>query len=349
MPPPAPTSPSPHANAFRDRTLLVTGGTGSFGQALIERMLQTAIAEIRVFSRDEEKQERMRRRFADRRMRFYIGDVRDPAALDDAMRNVDYVFHAAALKQVPSCEFYPLEAVKTNVLGAENVMRSAVQHGIKVCVVLSTDKAVYPINTMGMSKALMEKLMVAKSRLTSNSETVLCATRYGNVMGSRGSIIPHFIEQIRTGKAITVTDPDMTRFMMSLDESVDLVLTAFARASSGDIFVRKSPACTVGDLAEALNALLDANAPIRIIGARHGEKLHETLVSREEMAVVEDLGDYYRIPADNRDLNYDLAFAPGADSLASNRDYTSDSTRRLSRNELVAQLHALGFGAPAHA
>ena len=314
---------------FDGATLLVTGGTGSFGHALVDRALRTDIGEIRIFSRDEEKQDRMRRAIGDKRLRFYVGDVRDPKAVSDAMHRVDFVFHAAALKQVPSCEFYPMEAIKTNAIGAENVLSSAVDREVRACVVLSTDKAVYPINAMGMSKALMEKLMVAKSRLTESGGTVLCATRYGNVMGSRGSAIPYFRDQIRAGSPVTVTDPNMTRFLMSLPESVELVLTAFNLARSGDIFVRKAPACTVGDLAEALKALHGSNVPTRIIGTRHGEKLFETLVSREEMVIAEDIGDYYRIPADVRDLNYDVYFNVGSDRLSAAGEYTSHNTERL--------------------
>ena len=310
-------------------TLLVTGGTGSFGHALIERVLGSDIGEIRVFSRDEEKQDQMRRRLRDRRLRFHVGDVRDPAAVADVMRGVDHVFHAAALKQVPSCEFHPLEAIKTNVLGAENVLRSAVDEKVKACVVLSTDKAVYPINAMGMSKALMEKLMVAKSRLTEPGGTVLCATRYGNVMGSRGSVIPYFVDQLEQGRPLTVTDPKMTRFLLSLPDSVDLVLTAFNRARTGDIFIRKAPASTIGDLAEALRTVYGSTVPVQVIGTRHGEKLFETLVSREEMAIAEDLGDYYRIPADNRDLNYGLYFEEGSKAFTEATEYTSHNTERL--------------------
>jgi len=326
-------------------TLLVTGGTGSFGHALIERVLLSDIGEIRVFSRDEEKQDRMRRDLGDRRLRFYVGDVRDSAAVADAMHDVDHVFHAAALKQVPSCEFYPMEAIKTNVLGAENVLRSAVEEGVQACVVLSTDKAVYPINAMGMSKALMEKLMVAKSRLTAPGGTVLCATRYGNVMGSRGSVIPYFVDQLARGKALTVTDPAMTRFLLSLADSVDLVLTAFTRARSGDIFIRKAPACTIGDLAEAMKGAYGSTVATQVIGTRHGEKLYETLVSREEMAIAEDIGDYYRIPADTRDLNYSLYFDDGSQKLSEAVEYTSHNTERLDV-EGVRDLLATKLGIP---
>lgn len=329
-------------------TLLVTGGTGSFGHALIERVLASDIGEIRVFSRDEEKQDRMRRALRDRRLRFYIGDVRDAGAVSDAMRGVDHVFHAAALKQVPSCEFYPMEAIKTNVLGAENVLRSAVEEAVQACVVLSTDKAVYPINAMGMSKALMEKLMVAKSRLTEPGGTVLCATRYGNVMGSRGSVIPYFADLLARGRPLTVTDPAMTRFLLSLPDSVDLVLTAFNRARSGDIFIRKAPACTIGDLADAMRMAYGSTTPTEIIGTRHGEKLYETLVSREEMAVADDLGDYYRIPADSRDLNYGLYFEEGSQALSEAVEYTSHNAERLDIDGVRALL-AAKLGIPGQA
>ncbi|MEF2549662.1 polysaccharide biosynthesis protein [Aurantimonas sp. E1-2-R+4] len=314
---------------FEDKTLLITGGTGSFGNAVLTRFLNSDFNEIRVFSRDEKKQEDMRLALRDDRLKFYIGDVRDYGSVDDAVRGVDYIFHAAALKQVPSCEFYPMEAIKTNVLGAENVLRAAIAHGVSRCVVLSTDKAVYPVNAMGLSKAMMEKVMVAKSRLSDSSKTVVCATRYGNVMASRGSVIPLFLEQIRIGKPLTITDPAMTRFLMSLEESVDLVLYAFNNARPGDIFVQKAPASTVGDLAQALRELLNPDAQTRVIGTRHGEKLYESLVSREEMVRAEDLGGYYRIPADARDLNYDKYFVEGEREIAQIDDYTSHSTHRL--------------------
>jgi UDP-glucose 4-epimerase len=314
---------------FKDKVLLITGGTGSFGNAVLSRFLHTDFAEIRVFSRDEKKQEDMRLRLKNDRVKFYIGDVRDYDSVHDALRGVDHVFHAAALKQVPSCEFYPMEAVRTNVVGAENVMRAAIANRVRRCVVLSTDKAVYPINAMGLSKAMMEKVMVAKSRLCDPAETVLCATRYGNVMASRGSVIPLFLSQLQAGKPLTVTDPAMTRFLMSLEESVDLVLYAFENARPGDIFVQKAPASTVGDLATAMRELLRADVPIQVIGTRHGEKLFESLVSREEMARAEDLGSYYRIPADTRDLNYDKYFIEGDAGIAAIDDYTSHNTRRL--------------------
>jgi UDP-glucose 4-epimerase len=314
---------------FSGKTLLVTGGTGSFGNAVLSHFIQSDFAEIRIFSRDEKKQEDMRLALKDRRLKFYIGDVRDRTAVDDAVRGADYIFHAAALKQVPSCEFYPMEALKTNVIGAENVMRAAIANGVRRCVLLSTDKAVYPVNAMGLSKAMMEKMMIAMSRLAKVDNTVLCATRYGNVMASRGSVIPLFLDQIRQNRPLTVTDPNMTRFLMSLDESVDLVLYAFEHARPGDIFVQKSPASTIGDLAVAIRELLQGENPIQIIGTRHGEKLYESLVSREEMVRAEDLGTYYRIPADSRDLNYNKYFTEGLCQVSKGVDYTSHNTRRL--------------------
>lgn len=326
---------------FKNKTLLITGGTGSFGNAVLQRFLASDVAEIRIFSRDEKKQEDMRLSLKSDRVKFYIGDVRQYDSVHDALRGVDYVFHAAALKQVPSCEFYPMEAMRTNVMGAENVMRAAIEHDIKRCVVLSTDKAVYPINAMGISKAMMEKVMVAKSRLSDASGTVLSATRYGNVMASRGSVIPLFLDQLRQGKPLTLTDPNMTRFLMSLEESVDLVLYAFEHARPGDIFVQKAPASTVGDLAQALRELTGSSSEIKIIGTRHGEKLYESLVSREEMARAEDLGGYYRIPADSRDLNYNKYFVEGETEVSRFEDYTSHSTRRLSVEEVKETLMRL--------
>jgi len=314
---------------FKDKVLLITGGTGSFGNAVLDRFLHSDFAEIRIFSRDEKKQEDMRLRLKNDKVKFHIGDVRHYDSVHDALRGVHYVFHAAALKQVPSCEFYPMEAVRTNVVGAENVMRAAIAHGVRRCVVLSTDKAVYPINAMGMSKAMMEKVMVAQSRLCDPGRTVLCATRYGNVMASRGSVIPLFLQQLREGRELTITDPRMTRFLMSLEESVDLVLYAFHHARPGDIFVQKAPASTVGDLAQAMRELLGRDNPVRVIGTRHGEKLYESLVSREEMARAEDLGGYYRIPADARDLNYDKYFVTGETHISESEDYTSHNTTRL--------------------
>ena len=326
---------------LKNQTLLITGGTGSFGNAILERFINSDLAEIRVFSRDEKKQEDMRLRLKNERVKFYIGDVRDINSVRDAMQGVDFVFHAAALKQVPSCEFYPIEAVQTNVLGAENVMRAAIDNGVQKCVVLSTDKAVYPINAMGMSKALMEKVMVAKSRLCDSGMITLCATRYGNVMGSRGSVIPLFAEQIQSGNPITLTDPKMTRFLMSLDDSVNLVLYAFENAKPGDIFVQKSPACTMGDLVTAMQNLLGQSSQVQVIGTRHGEKVFESLVSREEMARAEDLGDYYRIPADSRDLNYAKYFSLGKLALSKLDDYTSHNTTRLDVSQVMQTLKKL--------
>jgi UDP-N-acetylglucosamine 4,6-dehydratase/5-epimerase len=326
---------------FKDKTLLITGGTGSFGQAVLQRFLDSDFAEIRIFSRDEKKQEDMRIAIKNDKVKFYIGDVRQYDSIHDAMNGVNYVFHAAALKQVPSCEFYPMEAVRTNVLGAENVMRAAIDHKVQRCVVLSTDKAVYPINAMGLSKALMEKVMVAKSRLCDPGKTVLCATRYGNVMASRGSVIPLFLDQIANGLPLTITDPNMTRFLMSLEESVDLVLFAFKNACPGDIFVQKAPASTIGDLAQAINELLQREAIIKVIGTRHGEKLYESLISREEMARAEDFGDYFRIPADSRDLNYAKFFIDGEPNISDFVDYTSHNTTRLTLDSVKKVLQKL--------
>ena len=329
---------------FKNKTLLITGGTGSFGNAVLERFLDSDVGEIRIFSRDEKKQEDLRLALSNDKVKFYIGDVRNIDSVQDAMQGVDYVFHAAALKQVPSCEFYPMEAVQTNILGAENVMRAAIANGVERCIVLSTDKAVYPINAMGLSKAMMEKLMVAKSRLSGmakNSKTIVCATRYGNVMGSRGSVIPLFTQQLQAGKALTLTDPNMTRFLMSLDDSVNLVLYAFEHAKPGDIFVQKSPASTIGDLVAAMQSLFNKSGQVQVIGTRHGEKLFETLVSREEMARAQDLGDYYCIPADSRDLNYAKYFSEGKLTLPNFDDYTSHNTRRLTIPEVVETLKKL--------
>jgi UDP-glucose 4-epimerase len=314
---------------FKNKVLLITGGTGSFGNAVLKRFLHSDISEIRIFSRDEKKQEDMRIALNSDKLKFYIGDVRNYDSIHDALRGVDYVFHAAALKQVPSCEFYPIEAVRTNVLGAENVMRAAIANEVKRCVVLSTDKAVYPINAMGISKAMMEKVMVAKSRLCDPGKTVLSATRYGNVMASRGSVIPLFLDQLQSGRPLTVTDPSMTRFLMTVEESVDLVLYSFENARPGDIFVQKAPASTVGDLAQAMKELLKRDNEIKIIGTRHGEKLYESLLSREEMARAEDLGGYYRVPADSRDLNYAKYFVEGETDVSAFDDYTSHNTHRL--------------------
>ena len=328
---------------FEGKTLLITGGTGSFGNAVLQRFLTTNIAEIRIFSRDEKKQEDMRIAINNPKLKFYIGDVRCLDSVDSAMKGVDFVFHAAALKQVPSCEFYPMEAVRTNILGAENVLNAAIANHVRKLIVLSTDKAVYPINAMGLSKAMMEKLMVAKSRCTELSGTVLCATRYGNVMASRGSVIPLFVKQIKEGRALTVTDPNMTRFLMSLGDSVDLVLYAFSHAVSGDIFVQKAPASTILDLAIAVNEIFRADNEIKIIGTRHGEKLYESLVTREEMARSVDLGGYYRIPADTRDLNYNKYFVEGQVEVSRIEDYTSHNTRRLSVAEVKDLLLDLDY------
>jgi len=328
---------------LEDKVLLITGGTGSFGSTVVRRFLKNDVREIRIFSRDEKKQEDMRIALNDDKAKFYIGDVRDYDSVCDAMRGVDYVFHAAALKQVPSCEFYPMEAVRTNIWGAENVLNAAVANGVKRVVVLSTDKAVYPINAMGISKAMMEKIMVAKSRLRSEDETVLCATRYGNVMASRGSVIPLFVDLIKSGKPLTVTDPEMTRFLMSLEDSVDLVIHAFKHAKQGDIFVRKAPASTVGDLAQAMKELFSAKNPIQIIGTRHGEKLYESLLSREEMARAEDMDRYYRIPSDDRDLNYAKYFVEGERSVSACEDYTSHNTERLNVAQVKELLLTLEF------
>jgi len=322
---------------FKNKVLMITGGTGSFGNTVLKRFLSTDVREIRIFSRDEKKQEEMRIALNHPKLKFYIGDVRDYESIHQAMKGVDYVFHAAALKQVPSCEFYPLEAVRTNVLGSENVMNAAIARGVKRVVMLSTDKAVYPINAMGISKAMMEKFMMAKARMQNDGETVICATRYGNVMASRGSVIPLFVEQLKSGKPLTITDPNMTRFLMSLEDSVDLVLHAFEHGEQGDIFVQKAPASTVDDLANALKELFRKDNPIRVIGTRHGEKLYESLISREEMVKAEDMGGYYRIPADNRDLNYAQYFSEGEERISDQEDYTSHNTERLN----IAQVKAL--------
>lgn len=314
---------------FKDKTLLITGGTGSFGNAVLQRFLDTDIGEIRIFSRDEKKQEDMRITLSNPKLKFHIGDVRFYDSVDFAMKGVDFVFHAAALKQVPSCEFYPMEAVRTNILGAENVLNAALANKVKKVIVLSTDKAVYPINAMGLSKAMMEKLMVAKSRATEPAGTIFCATRYGNVMASRGSVIPLFVRQIKEGKPLTITDPNMSRFLMSLEDSVDLVLYAFGHAKSGDIFIQKAPASTIMDLAIALKEMFNANNEIKIIGTRHGEKLYESLVNREEMARAVDMKGYYRVPADNRDLNYNKYFVEGELEISREEDYTSHNTTRL--------------------
>ncbi|HBO7425697.1 MULTISPECIES: polysaccharide biosynthesis protein [Pseudomonas aeruginosa group] len=328
----------------KNSVLLITGGTGSFGNAVLKRFLDTDIGEIRVFSRDEKKQDDMRKRYAHPKLRFYIGDVRDYQSTLNATRGVDYIFHAAALKQVPSCEFYPMEAVKTNVIGTENVLESAIQNSVKKVVCLSTDKAVYPINAMGISKAMMEKVMVAKSRNLERTPTVICGTRYGNVMASRGSVIPLFIEQMRSGQPLTITDPNMTRFMMTLTDAVDLVLYAFEHGTNGDLFVQKAPAATIEVLAHALTQLLGKTGyPINVIGTRHGEKLYEALLSREEMACAEDMGDYYRIPPDLRDLNYSKFVEQGEEKISHTEDYNSHNTKRLDIEGMQKLLLKLDF------
>lgn len=328
---------------FVNKVLMITGGTGSFGNAVLKRFLSTDVSEIRIFSRDEKKQEDMRIALNNSKLKFYIGDIRNYDSVYEAMKDVNCIFHAAALKQVPSCEFYPMEAVRTNVLGTENVLNAAVANNVERLVVLSTDKAVYPINAMGISKAMMEKLMVAKSRMRSSGETVICATRYGNVMASRGSVIPLFINQLKNGRPLTITDPNMTRFLMSLEDSVDLVLHAFEHGKQGDIFIQKAPASTVEDLAIALKKVFDKKNPIQVIGTRHGEKLYESLVSREEMAKAEDMGRYFRIPADNRDLNYNKYFVEGETKISEIDDYTSHNTTRLTVEQVKEILLNLNF------
>jgi UDP-glucose 4-epimerase len=330
-------------NMFAGKTLLITGGTGSFGNAVLRRFLHTDVKEIRVFSRDEKKQEDMRIELKNKKVKFYIGDVRNYDSLNFAMPGVDYVFHAAALKQVPSCEFYPMEAVRTNIIGTENVLNAAIANKIKKVIVLGTDKAVYPINAMGISKAMMEKVMVAKARTTDNTKTILSGTRYGNVMASRGSVIPLFIRQIKEGKPLTITDPNMTRFLMSLEDAVDLVLYTFDHAKQGDIFVQKAPASTIKDLASALKELFKASNEIKIIGTRHGEKLYETLLTREEMAKAEDCGNYYRIAVDDRDLNYNKYFTEGEEQLSQAEDYNSHNTKRLTISEIKTMLLKLEY------
>ena len=329
---------------FKNKVLMITGGTGSFGNTVLKRFLDTDVKEIRIFSRDEKKQEDMRIALGNDKVKFYIGDVRDYSSLLQAMVGVDYIFHAAALKQVPSCEFFPMEAVKTNVMGTENVLNAAVECKVKRVVVLSTDKAVYPINALGISKALAEKLVIAKSRMIpASSQTVICATRYGNVMASRGSVIPLFVNQLKSGQPLTITDPNMTRFLMSLEDSVDLVLHAFEHSQQGDIFVQKAPASTVGDLATALQQLFKLKNEIKVIGTRHGEKLYESLISREEMAKAEDMGRYYRVPADNRDLNYEKYSSNGEEEVSHLDDYTSHNTVLLSIEEIKETLLKLDY------
>jgi len=326
---------------LNNSTLLITGGTGSFGNAVLNRFLNTGVKEIRIFSRDEKKQHDMRLDFKNSKIKFYIGDVRDYESINSAMINVDYVFHVAALKQVPSCEFYPIEAVKTNVLGTENVLNAAISNQVNKVICLSTDKAVYPINAMGISKAMMEKLMVAKSRIS--GDTILIGTRYGNVMASRGSVIPIFYEQIKNNQSITVTDPTMSRFMMTLSDAVELVLYAFEYGNSGDIFVQKSPASTMGELAEAMLKIYKSSAKVKVIGTRHAEKLYETLLAKEEIQIAEDLGDYYRVAADNRDLNYSKYFTEGLGSTREVDEYNSHNTKKLSESELIFLLNSIGY------
>ena len=329
---------------FNNKVLLITGGTGSFGNAVLNRFLNTNIAEIRIFSRDEKKQGDMRKRYANPKLKFHIGDVRDYSSILNATRGVDYIYHAAALKQVPSCEFHPMEAVKTNVLGTENLLEAAIQNEVKRVVCLSTDKAVYPINAMGISKALMEKVIVAKSRYVDQSKTTICATRYGNVMASRGSVIPLFVDQIRAGKPLTLTDPNMTRFMMTLSDAVDLVLYAFEHGNNGDILVQKAPAATVDTLAKSLTYIMGvSDHPVNVIGTRHGEKLFEALLSREEMACAEDLGGYYRVPPDLRDLNYGKFVEQGEEKISKSEDYNSHNTERLDVEGMKALLRKLEF------
>lgn len=328
---------------FTDKTLLITGGTGSFGNAVMKRFLDTGLKEIRVFSRDEKKQDDLRKEYKNDKIKFYLGDVRDLASVKNAMHGVDYIFHAAALKQVPSCEFFPMEAVKTNILGTDNVLTAAIEFGVKKVICLSTDKAAYPINAMGISKAMMEKVFVARAKTVSPENTLICGTRYGNVMASRGSVIPLFVEQIKNGQPLTITDPTMTRFLMSLEEAVELVVFAFQNAEAGDIMVQKSPASTIGDLAQAIKELFNADNEIKIIGTRHGEKKYETLLTKEEFAVSEDLVGYFKVPADKRDLNYDKYFHNGDMKLSTDDEYNSQNTRILNIEEIKQKLLQLDY------
>lgn len=328
---------------FKNKTILITGGTGSFGNAVLERFLNTDIEEIRIFSRDEKKQDDMRHFYKNDKIKYYIGDVRDYRSIRDALNGVDFVFSAAALKQVPSCEFFPMEAVKTNIIGTENVLNACINSGVKKVICLSTDKAAYPINAMGVSKAMMEKVFVAKSRTVSEDKTLICGTRYGNVLASRGSVVPLFIEQIKAGKSLTVTDPSMTRFIMTLDEAVDLVLYAYEHAHTGDILVQKAPASTIGDLAQAVKELFNSDVEIKTIGIRHGEKLYETLLTDEECANALDLGNFYRVPADNRDLNYDKYFVDGQEQVSKLTQFNSNNTELLSVEEIKAKLLTLPY------
>lgn len=330
-------------NMLEGKTLFISGGTGSFGNAVLDRFLNTDLAEIRIFSRDEKKQDEMRYRYPNSKLKFYIGDVREPASIDPAIEGCDYVFHAAALKQVPSCEFYPMEATKTNVIGTENMLSAALRHNISKFVCLSTDKAVYPINAMGISKALMEKVVQAKSRLVPEGRTIFCCTRYGNVMASRGSVIPKFVDQMINDEPISITDPEMTRFIMSLEEAVELVFFAFKNATQGDLFVQKSPATSIQAVATALKKIFNSSSEIKIIGTRHGEKKHETLLSREELQTSESIGNYYRIPMDNRDLNYDLFFSEGRKDFSKDENYSSDNSYQLNLDELEAILRKLPY------
>ena len=328
---------------FKDKVLLITGGTGSFGNAVLKRFLNTDVKEIRIFSRDEKKQDDMRKHYKNDTIKFYIGDVRDINSVKNAMHDVDYIFHAAALKQVPSCEFFPLEAVKTNVIGTDNVLTAAIDYGVKKVICLSTDKAAYPINAMGISKVMMEKVLVAKSKTVSPDKTVICGTRYGNVMAARGSVIPLFVEQIKSGQPLTVTNPNMTRFLMSLEEAVELVVFAFQKAQAGDIMVQKAPASTIGDLAQAIKELFNANNEIKIIGTRHGEKQHETLLTKEEYLVAEDLGNFFRVPVDTRDLNYDKYFVEGNKKLETQQEYNSSNTEILNVEQIKEKLLKLDY------
>lgn len=328
---------------FKNAVLLITGGTGSFGNVVLEKFLETDIKEIRIFSRDEKKQDDMRRKYQNEKIKFYIGDVRDISSLRNAMHNVDYIFHAAALKQVPSCEFFPIEAVKTNIIGTDNVLTAAIEAGVKKVICLSTDKAAYPVNAMGISKALMEKTFIAKSRTVSPNRTLICGTRYGNVMASRGSVIPLFIEQIKSGKPLTVTDPKMTRFIMSLEDAVDLVLYAFENAETGDIMVQKSPSCYIDDLAQALKELFAADNEIKIIGTRHGEKMYEVLLTKEEAAKAVDKGNFYKVPADNRDLNYEKYLEQGSPKITLSDEYNSNNTKILNVEQIKEKLLQLDY------
>ena len=328
---------------FKDRTLLITGGTGSFGNAVLERFLNTDIGEIRIFSRDEKKQDDMRHKYKNDKIKYYIGDVRDLSSIKNAMYGVDYVFQAAALKQVPSCEFFPLEAVKTNVIGTDNVLTACIECGVKKVICLSTDKAAYPINAMGISKAMMEKVFIAKSKTVDSEKTLICGTRYGNVMASRGSVIPLFVQQIKSGLPLTITEPNMTRFLMSLEEAVELVVFAFQDAKAGDIMVQKAPACTIGDLAQALKEIFNADNEIKIIGIRHGEKMYETLLTKEEHNVAIDMGNFFRVPADKRNLNYDKYFVVGSKQLFYEREYNSNNTERLNVQQIKEKLLSLKY------